>query len=402
MAIESKLGDHPSQSSVWRAIHVQLKRAIAVKIFSSPFGGTPEARAAFAQEWETLKQIDHPAIVRCYGGGFEQADAYLAHELIEGDTLASQLERRSRLPWESVLDLAEPIADALKYLHERGCVHGSIQPDKIIFAGLSPVLIDVRVDRVSTPFRTNRPPTPLEISLMPPELIEDPNALSKHTDLYSLGATLYFSLTGRPPISGDTIEEVSINVVSKKPESPASIVMECPVWLDRLVMQLLEKNPAARPHAAPAVQLALAEVRRRSMSRAGVAEHASAGFSPLNVTDQKEREEARILLGHGGFDDQQKSIDDTAWYDRPLVLIAGLLLLTGLFVYFIWPLNEDQMRGRAEALLVQDSRTALNQAKVSYLEPMLDRYPDGEHATWRRSNWIVWKWSRPSMRCRSS
>ena len=89
--------------------------------------------------------------------------------------------------------------------------------------------------------------------------------------------------------------------------------------VDKLVMQLLEKDPAARPHAAPAVQLALAEVRRRSMSRAGVAEHASAGFSPLNVTDQKEREEARILLGHGGFDDERKSIDDTAWHDKPLV-----------------------------------------------------------------------------------
>ncbi len=382
LAIESKLGDHPSQSSVWRAIHVQLKRAIAVKIFSSPFGGTPEARAAFAQEWETLKQFDHPAIVRCFGGGFEETDAYLAHELIEGETLASQLERRSRLSWESVLDLAEPIADALNYLHQRGCLHGSIQPDKIIFAGLSPVLLDVRVDRVSTPFRTNRPPTVQEISLMPPELIEDPIALSADTDLYSLGATLYFALTGRPPISGETIKEVSEKVVSEVPEPPASIVMECPVWLNRLVMQMLAKDPAARPHGAAAVLLALAEVRRRSMSRVGVAEHASAGFSPLNVNDQKEREEARILLGHGGFEENKNSIGDTAWHDKPLVLIVGLLLLAGLFVYFIWPLNEDQMRDRAEALLVMDSRNALNQAKVSYLEPMLERYPDGEHVGW--------------------
>ena len=45
LAIEAKLGDHPSQSSVWRAIHVQLKRAVAVKVFAAPFGGTPEARA---------------------------------------------------------------------------------------------------------------------------------------------------------------------------------------------------------------------------------------------------------------------------------------------------------------------------------------------------------------------
>lgn len=382
LAIESKLGDHPSQSTVWRAIHVQLQRAVAVKIFSSPFGGTPEARAAFAQEWEALKQIDHPAIVRCFGGGFEGADAYLAHELIEGETLAAQLERRSRLSWEAVLDLAEPIADALKYLHQRDYVHGSIQPDKIIFAGLSPVLIDVRVDRVSTPFKTNRPPTLQEIALMAPELIEDPGAMSTHTDLYSLGATLYLALTGRPPIQGATIEEVSQNVAGDVPDPPASIVMECPVWLNKLVMQLLAKDPSARPHGAQAVLLALAEVRRRSMSRAGVAEQTSAGFGPLNVTDQEERKEARILLGHGGFEQERRYNDHTAWHDRPLVLIAGLVLLAGVFIYFIWPLNEDQMRARAEALLVMENRNAMNRAKVSYLEPMLDRYPDGEHATW--------------------
>ena len=100
LAIETKLGDHPSQSSVWRAIHIQLKRAVAVKVFAAPFGGTPEARSAFAAEWEVLKQIQHPGIVRCYGGGFEETDAYLAHELIEGSTLARELERRSRLSWE--------------------------------------------------------------------------------------------------------------------------------------------------------------------------------------------------------------------------------------------------------------------------------------------------------------
>ena len=383
LAIESKLGDHPSQSSVWRAVHVQLQRAVAVRIFPSPFGGTPEARAAFAREWETLQQIQHPAIVRCYGGGFEETDAYLAHEMIEGDTLASQLETRTRLSWEVVLDMAEPIADALKYLHERGIVHGCIHPDKIIFAGLSPVLIDVRVDRASTPYRSSRPSTLSETALSPPELIQDPTAFSPDTDLYSLGATLYLALTGRPPVSGQTIEEMSGNVLYETPESPASIVMECPVWFDKLIMQLLEKDPAKRPHGATAVGLALAEVRRRSMSRAGVAEHASSGFSPLNVTDQKERDEARVLLGHGALSfDEEPQHHDAAWHDRPLVLITGLLLLAGAFAYLIWPLNEDQMRQRAEALLIEESRNSLNQAKVNYLEPMLEKFPEGDHADW--------------------
>ncbi len=373
------------------------------RCFLLPLVRTPESRAEFASEWETLKKIQHPAIVRCFGGGFEETDAYLAHELIEGETLAAQLEHRTRLSWEAVLEMAEPIADALTYLHARDIVHGALQPDKIMFAGLSPVLIDVRVNRTSTPFRTNRPPTPDEIALLPPELVGDPTALSPHTDLYSLGALLYLALTGRPPVDGDTIEEVSANVVSQIPASPASIVMDCPVWFDKLVMQLLEKDPANRPHGAPAVGLALAEVRRRSMSRAGVAEHASAGFSPLNVTDQKERDEARVLLGHGAFEfDDDKVHEATPWHDRPLVLIVGLALLVGVFTYFILPLNEDQMRRRAEALLTEDSRNSLNRAKVSYLVPMLEKYPEGQHASWRMNNSIESRCSRPNMRCRSS
>ncbi|TWT53439.1 Serine/threonine-protein kinase PK-1 [Rubripirellula amarantea] len=383
LAIETKLGDHPSQSCVWRAIHVQLKRAVAVKVFATPFGGTPEARAEFASEWATLKSLQHPAIAKCYGGGFEQTDAYLAYELIEGESLSAQLQRRTRLSWEAVLDMSEPLIEALAYLHKLGIIYGAIQPDKILFAGLSPVLVDVRTQRTGTGYRTQRPPTPDELKLLPPELLIDPSALSPQTDLYMLGATLYLAVTGRPPVNGETIEEITANIANVDPPAPASLVMECPVWFDKLIMQLLQKNPAARPNSAQAVKLALAEVRRRSMSRTGVAEHASSGFSPLTVTSQDDREVARRLLGRDSLDfDDDAPVHDVAWHDRPFVLIAGLLLIVGAFAWVIWPLNEDQMRERAEDLLKVETRTSMMQAKNSYLKPMLDRYPEGRHASW--------------------
>ena len=364
---------------------MQLKRAVAVKVFASPFGGTPEARSAFAAEWEVLKQIQHPAIVRCYGGGFEETDAYLAHELIEGPTLASELERRSRLPWESVLDLAEALTGALESLHEKEIVYGVFQPEKILFAGLSPVLIDVRVDRANTLYRTNRAVDPNELTFWSPELVENANAFSVHSDLYSLGAVLYTALTGRSVVSGSSVEEVRGNVRYETPQSPASIVMECPVWLDKLIMQMLEKDPNDRPYGAAAVSLALKEVRRRAMSRAGVAEHVSQGFSPLNVTDQKERDEARILLGHGALEvDEDETVSKPEWYDRAIVLFLGLIVIASMITYTLWPLNESQMKDRAEELLARKNRNALNQAKVSFLIPMLENYPDGEHADWAK------------------
>ena len=229
-AIESKLGDHPSQSCVWRAVHVQLHRAVAVKVFSVAFGATPSARAKLAREWEHLKKLNHPAIARCFGGGFEETDAYLAHELIEGETLAAQIERRTRLPWETVLDLAEPLIDAIAYLHDRDITHGRLQPDKIIVSGLSPVLIDVRIDRAGSPFRSGRPLTAADLALQPPEFFEDRETLNHRSDLYAFGATLYLAITGRSPVDGDTEEEIAANVAYQTPASVASLVMDCPVW----------------------------------------------------------------------------------------------------------------------------------------------------------------------------
>jgi len=383
LAVESKLGDHPSQSSVWRAVHVAHQRGVAVKIFSVPFGGTVESRADFTAEWETLKSLSHPAIVTCYGGGFEGTDAYLVSELIAGETLAAELERRTRLPWESVLEMAESLADALVYLHGKGLVHGALGPEKIIFAGLSPVLLDIRVNRFSSPFRVQRPTTLREWSMLSPRQAEHPHQATPLDDLYSLGATLYLALTGRPPISGDTLPEIKAKVNQEVPPPAASIVLDCPIWLSKLVAQLLHKNPTARPPGAAAVKLALAEVRRRSMSRAGVAEHASSGFSPLAVTDQSDRDEARALLGRERIQVNEDEVPDaTPWHDKPWFLVVALIGILGLITYAMWPLSEVALRTRAEVLLQQESRAAWTQAKLQYLTVMLKRYPDGEHAAW--------------------
>jgi hypothetical protein len=207
---------------------------------------------------------------------------------------------------------------------------------------------------------------------------------STRSDLYAFGAILYLAITGRAPVDGETVEEVSAAVKDQSPPPVASLALECPVWLDKLIMQLLSKSPGERPVSAEAVQLALAEVRRRALSRSGVAEHTSAGFSPLNVNDQKERDEARNLLGQATLESSRAATDATPWHDRPWILISAMgLMLLGV-AYLVWPLNEDQMRSRAEQMLAEGTRSSLSQAKISYLEPMLNRFPEGRHSEWAR------------------
>jgi serine/threonine protein kinase len=382
LALEAKLGDNPSQSIVWRAIHIELHRAIAVKVFATPFGGTSEGREAFAEEWEALKRLQHPAIARCYGGGFEETEAYLAYEFIEGETLAQQLERRGRLHWDAVLDFAIPIAEGLAAAHAAGICHGAISPSKVIISGLSPVLIDFRIDRAHSIYRNPRSITPLEMALQSPEVIDDPSRISPHGDIYSLGALMFLALTGRPPISGDSVAQVMGNAQNEIPPKAASIALDCPVWVSTVVQQTLEKDMFARHHDAKALFMALTEARLRSSGLSGVAEHVSSGFSPLQMTKQKEKEEARKLLGRDALTDSDAIGDSTPYHERAWFLFAILILIFGFIAWTIWPLNESAMRSRAEALIAEATRSSLEQAKNSYLIPMTKRFPEGDHADW--------------------
>lgn len=381
LALEAKLGDNPSQSLVWRAIHVDLQRAVAVKVFASPFGGTAEAREAFADEWESLKRLQHPAIARCYGGGFEETDAYLAFEFIDGETLAQQLERRGRLTWDAVLDFAIPIAEGLAAAHSIRICHGAIGPSKIIISGLSPILIDFRIDRAHSIFRNPRAVTPLELALQPPEIVNDQTAVSPRADIYSLGATMFLALTGRPPISGESLSEVTRNVAIEVPPKAASISLDCPVWVSTVVQQALEKDIDLRPHDAKSLAMALTEAKRRSSGLSGVAEHVSSGFSPLQMTKQKDRDEARKLLGRDSLDVDEIP-DGTAYHDKTWFLLGIFVVIIGFLGWLVWPLSELQMRSRAEKLIAEETRSSLEQAKNSYLIPMTKRFPDGPHAQW--------------------
>src|SRR6056297_3019045 len=191
LALESKLGDPAAEGLYWQAVHVEQRKRLAVKIFALPFGGTPEAKRELANEWETLKRLRHAAIARCYGGGFEQNNAYLAYELVEGSSLEEQVGRSGRLAWEAVLDFAEPLADALAYAHGRQVLHGGLVPDKIRWSVSGPKILDYRVDRHRSLFRSQRPPTAFGLAFQAPEVIADPHQVSVKSDLYALGGLLF-------------------------------------------------------------------------------------------------------------------------------------------------------------------------------------------------------------------
>src|ERR1041385_2256054 len=110
-SLEEKLGGQ--QSSVYRAIHLEQRKQVALKVFSVPFGATEHAGGEFFAEMALLRRLQHPNIVRCFGGKIEGNVGDVASELIDGESLADLLARRQRLPWDQALEIAQQVAAAL-------------------------------------------------------------------------------------------------------------------------------------------------------------------------------------------------------------------------------------------------------------------------------------------------
>jgi hypothetical protein len=383
LALEAPLGG--PRSTLFRAVHVQQRLQVVVRVFSLPLGLTPEAKQEFSNNLERLKVLRNPHLVRCFGGGFDAKDAYLVYELIDGESLRDVVQRRERMAWESVLEMGLQMCEALQYIHEARIVHGRIRPDKILVArdGATHKLSDLRLD-----FIDHFQPTPDQLAYCPPESFDETARVDAAWDLYALGATLYYALTGLPPYAGDSASATRQSILEAPLPGVATIVFDCPVWLSSIVEQLLNRDPVRRPYSAAATAMALREAHRRASEGIGVVEHVVSGFSPLQLNS--DRAEAERVLGIKKKKKRRRSQDDeerrsaTSLWERPSVLLAALALLIGAITFLAWPLNEAQMRKRAEAMLASDDAILSNDARDKYLLPMLDRFPEGEHANWAR------------------
>lgn len=381
-ALEAPLGLDPRRTSVYRAVHMQQKKAAAVRVFSTPLGLTPEAKQDFARQIEELKELRHPGIVRCYGGGFDKKDAYLAYEWIEGESLDQLLQRRERLPWETALDYALQIAEAMQFAHEQGWLHNRLRPDKILICagGLEVRVSDFRRDDAIwlTPLQSN----PEQWTYQAPEILQDEPMRSERSDIYSLGAILYQMLTGQLLFDTTSTELLQASIQRTVPPNISSIALDCPVWLSTLIAQMLEKEPLKRPYTMAAVVMALNQALSRAAAGVSVAEHIASGFNPLQI--KGDRKEAEKILGRKKA---KKPFENPApWLFNGTIALVGLFL--GLILIIVWamqPPDADSLKARAELLLADEDISSLVTARDNYLVPLLERFPDGPHAQWAQA-----------------
>lgn len=240
LEVQDEIG-RGGMGAVFRARHLGLDRAVAVKFLPESFANQPEMKARFHREAQLLALLSHPHIVHVYDYGQEDGQAYITMEYVEGRPLSAAIPMSPK----QAVAIAIQVCEALEYAHARGVIHRDIKPENILLdADGNAKVTDFGIARMTDPSTPGWLRTSASLTAGTPHYLA-PEALTGAPpdaclDVYALGVVLYQCITGKLPI-GD--------------------FDPLPGELDRLVRKALSPNPARRTPTASALRRDLTQLR---------------------------------------------------------------------------------------------------------------------------------------------
>lgn len=264
--------------TVFEGVHEQTGERAAVKLLSTTLAEEYGLRERFEAEIETLRKLNHPHIVRLFGFGEQEGDLFYAMELVEGSSLDAELARGRRFYWREVVGLGIEICRALRHAHDRGVIHRDIKPGNLLVGPDGRVkLSDFGIARLFGNMRLTSAGSVLGTAeYMAPEQAEG-RPVDPRTDLYSLGAVMYALLAGRPLFRAQSLPEMLEKQRRETPEPLSRYAPDVPAELERIIGQLLEKDPQRRIHNAAILgRLLEATVHALSIGPEAIADDAQA------------------------------------------------------------------------------------------------------------------------------
>ncbi|MBI5757136.1 MAG: response regulator [Planctomycetales bacterium] len=192
---------------VFKAIHRRMKRHVAIKVLSREKVNSRGRVDLFQREIETMAQLSHPNIVTAYDADECDLGAYLVMEFVGGSDLSTLIKKRSPLKLRRAVDYIAQAARGLHYAHFQGVLHGDVKPANMLLSqdgtvkitdlGLARLLNNASPLELGGERAANQNAIAGTASFMPPEQAFRPNEVDHRADIYSLGCSLYFLLTGR-------------------------------------------------------------------------------------------------------------------------------------------------------------------------------------------------------------
>jgi len=313
---------------VYKAMQRLAGRTVAVKLVLGGAASGADERRRFRSEVQSLARLRHPHIVPVYEVGEEDGCPYFSMEFMAGGSLAAKA-KQGPLPIAEAARIVEQLAAAAHAAHLAGVLHRDIKPGNVLLdSDGTPKLTDFglakQLDAGDGPTHTGSViGTP---AYMSPEQASGTAEISARADVYSLGATLYALLTGRPPFAGRDLPQTIARVLHDEPARPRSLRSEIPLDLEAVCLKALEKDPARRYATAQALSDDLARWR----------EGASTVARPQSWPQRARRQLRR--------------------HRRPVAIAAALLSVAALATWAVQPPNP---LARIDAALARGEKVTL-------------------------------------------
>ena len=246
---------------VFKAEHLTMNRIVALKVLSSRLTRTDRARILFQREVRAAARLIHPNIVTAYDANQANDRLYLVMEFVNGPNLQELVQQRGPLPVGQACDVIRQAAQGLQYAHELGMVHRDIKPANLLVhrngaGGCVVKILDFGLARLSEPttdaLRTDESIPANESAVMgTPDFLSPEQARNLHSvdirsDLYGLGCTFFYLLTGQVPFPGGTTLEKLVRHGSEDVTPVDQLRSDVSAEVSAIVAKLLAKKPAAR------------------------------------------------------------------------------------------------------------------------------------------------------------
>ncbi len=250
---------------IYKAEQIALERVVALKMLNESLADDAAFVNRFLAEACSVAALNHPNLIQIFDVVNDDKRVYFSMEFIEGESVGALLDRQNKLDLAMALDIVIQIASALGEAHQTGIIHRDVKPDNILLttagvAKLSDLGIAKRDDQTSGDVeQQGMVGTPYYVS---PEQAFDSDEVDARADFYSLGATFFHLVTGEVPYSGRTAGAIFMKQAKLPTPEVSDLDPGLPIEINRVIRQMMDKNPDNRyPHAAALVE-ALEDIRQ--------------------------------------------------------------------------------------------------------------------------------------------
>lgn len=374
--IVSRLGSG-GMGAVYRAVHERMGREVAVKLLRPEIQKNPMLLQRFDREVRAAARLSHPNIVAALDAREHEGLHFLVTELVDGRDLDQTVRLSGALPIIDSLECVVQAARGLAYAHSQGVIHRDIKPANLLRAKDGTVkILDMGLARLSnTDSSTDVNLTGTGVMMgtaayMPPEQARDTRKADARSDLYSLGCTLFYLLTGRTAFTGTTQMDMILSHVNQPIPSLRQINSRIPLAVDRIFQRLVAKNPDDRFQSAdaliPALLSALEECRRPSDHQTLVEQLQAMKLDSREASLAVPMENSATVVSSSDFKfattvaasgtvglPERKARTQTAGKKRNLWIAGGIGMIVVAFTVFFYPGENNS--GSNEVPVIENS-----------------------------------------------